>query len=189
MTIPFIGIQFQPSELAKIALMIYIAKVLARHQNEGETPAKAFWPIMIHVGIVCILIFTQNFSTALLIGAASMVLLIIGRMPMKYIFGTIGMAIIFIIIVFTLASYVPFLHRAKTWKARIERFTTKDESSKDDAGNFQAERSQMAIATGGIWGKGPGNSQQRYFLPHPYSDFRITSYNVCYTKLLRVSLN
>ncbi len=170
MTVPLIGIQFQPSELAKIALIIYVAKILARFQAEDQSPAQAFKPIMIHVLLVCGLIFTQNFSTAALIGLVCMVLMIIGRIPMKYILGTIGAGVLFVVMVFLLSPHVSFLRRAETWKARIERYTSEGESA-DDPGNFQAERSQMAIATGGLLGAGPGNSKQRYFLPHPYSDF------------------
>ena len=172
LTVPVVGIRFQPSELAKLALMIYIAKVLAQFQTDGESAGKGFKPIIVHVMIVCGLIFTEDFSTAALIGGTSLVVMFIGRMPMKYIFGTIFTCVLGLAMVIWLSSYVPIFHRAETWKTRIENFWNEDEVVEQDKGYFsQAESSKMAIATGGVMGKGPGNSQQRYFLPHPYSDF------------------
>lgn len=172
LTVPVVGIRFQPSELAKLALMVYIAKVLAQFQADGESAGKGFKPIIIHVMIVCGLIFTEDFSTSALIGGTSLVVMFIGRMPLKYIFGTILTCVLGLAMVIWLSSYVPIFHRAETWKARIENFFSDDEVVEVEKGYYsQAESSKMAIATGGVMGKGPGNSQQRYFLPHPYSDF------------------
>jgi len=172
LTVPVVGIRFQPSELAKLALMVYIAKVLAQFQADGESAGKGFKPIIIHVMIVCGLIFTEDFSTSALIGGTSLVVMFIGRIPLKYIFGTILTCVLGLAMVIWLSSYVPVFHRAETWKARIENFSSDDEVVEEDKGYYsQAESSKMAIATGGFVGKGPGNSQQRYFLPHPYSDF------------------
>lgn len=171
LTIPVVGISFQPSEIAKLALMMYIAKVLAQYQSNDRTADEAFKPIMLHVGIVCALIFKDDFSTAALIGATSWVIMMIGRVSFKYLFGTVVAVVLFVAVVLWLSDYVPFLHRASTWKARVERFVGGDEETSEGTADYQSERSQMAIATGGITGKGPGNSQQRYFLPHPYSDF------------------
>ncbi|MCU4156276.1 FtsW/RodA/SpoVE family cell cycle protein [Carboxylicivirga sp. A043] len=174
LTVPVVGISFQPSEIAKLALMMYIAKVLAQYQANDRTADEAFKPIMIHVAIVCGLIFKDDFSTAALIGFTSWLVMMIGRVSMKYLFGTVAAVLVFVFVVIWLSDYVPFLHRASTWKARIERFVGGDEQKEagGKTADYQSERSQMAIATGGVfWGRGPGNSQQRYFLPHPYSDF------------------
>ncbi len=175
LTVPVVGISFQPSELAKLALMIYIAKVLAQYQANDRTADEAFKPIMIHVAIVCALIFKDDFSTAALIGFTSWLVMMIGRVSMKYLFSTVAAVVIFVLVVLWLSDYVPILHRASTWKARIERFMNEDEDGAEIDGSnadYQSERSQIAIATGGVFmGRGPGNSQQRYFLPHPYSDF------------------
>jgi cell division protein FtsW len=170
LTVPIVGVSFQPSEFAKLALMIYIARVLAQHQQEGESAKNAFWSIIIHVGIVCGLIFTEDFSTALLIGGTSMLLMFIGRVPIRYLLGTTGVAVLLVTIAILLAPHVSFLHRAETWKTRVESFLDGDEG-KETQKSYQANRSKMAIATGGILGQGPSNSRQRYFLPHPYSDF------------------
>jgi len=171
--VPGIGISFQPSELAKFALIIYIARVLSQHQEEGVPASNAFKPIMVYVGLVCGLIFKENLSTAAMLGFASMTLMFIGRVPFKYLAGTAGIAIGLVAIIIIFSTSVPFLHRASTWKARVERFVSdeKPEPGKEDPGDFQSNQSKMAVATGGLIGKGPGNSYQRNFLPHPYSDF------------------
>lgn len=172
LTVPGVGISFQPSEFAKLALIIYIAKELAKHQEDGVPAYSAFKPIMIYVGLVCGLIFREDFSTAGLIGATAMMLMFIGRVPFKYLAGTIGVMVAIMALIISLSSHVPFLHRAETWKARIERFVSSDDEAKEkNEGHYQSERSKMAVATGGFVGKGPGNSIQRNFLPHPYSDF------------------
>ncbi|TLX77446.1 cell division protein FtsW [Labilibacter sediminis] len=169
LTVPGIGLSFQPSELAKLSLIMYIARTLARHQDEEEGAVGAFKPIMTYTGIVCVLIFTEDFSTAFLIGFIAFLLMFIGRVPFKYLFGTMAVAVLLIVVIFSAASYLPFLHRAETWKARVERFVNDDDS--DSEGSYQSRQAQMAVATGGFFGKGPGNSKQRNFLPHPYSDF------------------
>lgn len=170
LTLPVVGISFQPSELAKLALMMFIAKVLAQHQRDDSNANDAFKPIMIHVGIVCGLIFKEDFSTAGLIGATALIVMFIGRVSLKYILGTVAAVLIFVTVIIFSSEYVPFLHRASTWKARIMRHVEDDDDGSNTA-DYQSERSKMAIATGGVFGKGPGNSHQRYFLPHPYSDF------------------
>lgn len=172
LTVPVVGISFQPSEIAKLALMMYIAKVLAQYQSNDSNADEAFKPIIIHVGIVCALIFREDFSTAGLIGATSLIVMFIGRVSLKYILGTVAAVVLFVVVILWLSEYVPFLHRANTWKARIERYVGSDDGGTDvSSADYQSERSKMAIATGGLMGKGPGNSHQRYFLPHPYSDF------------------
>ncbi len=171
LTVPVIGFSFQPSELAKFALMLYIAKVLAQYQQDDVSADGAFKPIMIHVGLVCFFIFSEDFSTALLIGAVAMVVMFIGRISLKYILGTVGVVLVFVTLIIVSAEHIPYLHRATTWKARIMRHMESSDEPSVESGDYQAERSKMAIATGGLFGKGPGNSHQRYFLPHPYSDF------------------
>ncbi len=169
LTVPGIGLSFQPSELAKLALIIYIARTLARHQDADYGARDAFRPIMVYVGLVCGLIFTEDFSTAFLIGFIAFLMMFIGRVPFRFLFGTVSAVVLIVILLFLAAPYLPFLHRAETWKARIERFVSDDDSDSD--GSYQSRQAQMAVATGGLMGKGPGNSKQRNFLPHPYSDF------------------
>jgi cell division protein FtsW len=173
LTVPGLGWSFQPSELAKFSLIIFIARVLSQHQEEGKVVKDAFWPILGYVVIVCGLIFRENLSTALMIGSVCVTMMFIGRIPFKYLLATAAAALAIGAIVLALSSYVPFLHRAETWKARLERFVGGDDNriEKDNAGDFQSNQAKIAVATGGLIGKGPGNSYQRNFLPHPYSDF------------------
>jgi len=172
LTVPGIGLSFQPSELAKLALIMYIARTLARHQDAEEGAKDAFKPIMIYVGVVCGLVFTEDFSTAFLIGFIAFLLMFIGRVPFKYLAGTVGAAALLVTLLMLASPYLPFLHRAETWKSRIENFIGSDDEVEGTSdGNYQSRMAQMAVATGGVFGKGPGNSDQRNFLPHPYSDF------------------
>ena len=105
LTVPVVGISFQPSELAKLALMMYIAKVLAQHQSDDYNADAAFKPIMIHVGIICGLIFKEDFSTAGLIGATALLVMYIGRVSLKYILGTIGIFAITIFLIIAAALF------------------------------------------------------------------------------------
>ena len=168
--IPFIGISFQPSEIAKLALVIYVARMLARNQKDKVALSKAFKPIIIHTAIVFGLIFKDNFSTAMFILVVVIIMMFIGNMPFKYIFGTGVVLIAFAVLVLLLAPKFEFLQRAETWTARIEQFFSSEEVE-NKASNYQADQAKIAIASGGFVGKGPGNSEQRNFLPHPYSDF------------------
>ncbi len=173
LTVPGIGLSFQPSEMAKLALIFYVAKVLAQNQQEDGPTEGAFWPIIIHSAIVCLLIFPENFSTSLLLGGVVMLMMFLGRVPFKNLFftGFTGVALITLILTLAMNDIV-LIDRAETWATRIENFIDDEKLVDEDFGNdYQINQSKIAIATGGIIGKGPGNSDQRNFLPHPYSDF------------------
>ena len=169
LTIPGIGITFQPSEMAKLALIVWVAKILAQHQKPDASTLQAFKPIIIWVIIVAGLIFRENLSTALLVVAVSFAMMYVGRVPIKYLAGTGLVAIALVILLLFLAPKVDFLPRAATWTARVEQFF--DPEKADEASSYQSVQSKIAIANGGLMGKGPGNSVQRNFIPHPYSDF------------------
>jgi cell division protein FtsW len=167
LTIPVINQSFQTSDFAKLALVMYVARMLCVKQDEIKDFKKAFLPIFIPVVIVCGLIFPANFSTAAVLFAACLVLMFIGRIPISQLISLASIGIVFIVISIGVAKFAPALFpRAETWVNRIENF-----SKGDQEGNYQVEQAKIAIATGGIQGKGPGNSTQRNFLPHPYSDF------------------
>lgn len=160
---------FQPSEFAKIALVVFVARHLALHQHEPDA-RKAFIPIMIGMGIVCGLIFRENLSTTLLLGGTCMVLMFVGRIPLKYLFSVTAIGVVAIVVILLLAPHISLLPRAKTWRARVERFWSPDEKG-DSNSNFQSEQAKMAVATGGVMGRGPGKSYYRNFLPMAFSDF------------------
>ncbi len=165
--LPF-NLTFQTSDIAKITLIIYLARVLTKKQDQIKDFRSAFVPIMLPVLIITGLILPANFSTAAMLFVISMVLIFIGRVRIRYIMGMIGIGIAILAIVILILHNMPEgkQWRYVTWKNRIENFMNGE--SKD---NYQVEQSKIAIATGGIVGKMPGNSTQRNFLPHPYSDF------------------
>jgi len=160
------GITFQTSDFAKIALMMYLARVLSIKESEIKTFKGAFRQLFFPIIIVCGLILPADFSTAALLFGTSILLLIIGRVYFKYIASLIGMAVVGASFFVLIAMVSPAESRVGTWERRINDFF-----DDDSEGNFQAEQAQIAIATGGFFGKGPGNSEQRNILPHPCSDF------------------
>jgi len=165
--IPGTSLTFQTSDFAKLALITYVARMLSIKQNVIKDFKKAFLPIVIPIGIICILILPSNFSTAAILFMTCFTLMFIGRMNAKHLLLLMGSGIIIGLIIALLAYNFPnAIPRGATWKARIENFSRGDSQS-----NFQAEQSKIAIATGGILGKGPGNSMQRNFLPQASSDF------------------
>ncbi|MFA8435597.1 MAG: FtsW/RodA/SpoVE family cell cycle protein [Marinifilaceae bacterium] len=168
-TIPGIGFNFQPSELAKLALILHVARTLSRHQSEESCNREAFWQVMIPVGIVCGLIFLDDFSTSALLGAVCFILMFIGRINWKYLASTVGVGLSLIVMLVVLAPHLPSIGRLQTVHSRVMNFFDSETASNDQ--NYQVDQAKIAVASGGIFGKGPGNSNQRNFLPHPYSDF------------------
>ncbi len=166
LTIPGLGFEFQTSDVAKFGLIVYIARVLSMSQESEQKLNEAFLKILVPVGIVCMLIFPSNFSTAVLLFLTSSVLMFIGRIDIKKILLLFGGLVIVLLIVIVLAMSTPGKGRMRTWSNRIERFANDD--TEDD---YQANLAKVAIATSNIVGKGPGNSTVRYLLPQAYSDF------------------
>jgi len=158
-TIPVIEKTFQPSDLAKLALIIQMASMLSRHQQNINDIKDTLRPIIIWTGVIVVLIAMANISGALLLLITCMFLLFIGRVPMKYliVLGIVG--------VMAGAIAFSFGQRGGTAISRLEYFVNPDNVP------FQAKQSYIAIASGGMIGKGPGRSVRRNFLPHSYSDF------------------
>ena len=165
--LPF-GLTFQTSDLAKITLIVYLARMLSKKQEDIKDFKSAFLPLMLPVILVTGLIFVANFSTAALLFVTSLVLIFIGGVKIKYIFGMIGIGLVVMSIGIAILFALPEGQQGRvgTWKNRITSYI--DGSSGE---NYQLDQAKIAIATGGIFGKMPGNSTQRNFLPHPYSDF------------------
>jgi len=166
LTLPGTNLTFQSSDLAKLALIMYIARLLSKKQDQIKDFKSAFVPIMLPILVVCGLILPANFSTAAVLFTTCFVLMFIGRINLKYIFSLIGIGIVLLTFFIIIVYNSPNQGRVATWKNRIESFAKGDEKS-----NFQVGQAKIAIATGGIFGKMPGNSTQRNFIPHPYSDF------------------
>jgi cell division protein FtsW len=166
LTLPVINITFQSSDMAKLALIMYIARVLTKKQEQIKDFNAAFVPVIVPVIIVCGLILPANLSTAIILFATCVVIMFIGRISLKYIFSMIAIGAVFLSIFLIILVNSPQTGRLYTWKSRIERFIDKDNSD-----SYQSDQAKIAIATGGITGKMPGNSVQRNFLPQAYSDF------------------
>lgn len=158
-TLPIINTSFQPSDFASLALIINLASMLSKKQQNIEDFKETLIPVLIWSGVICGLIALTNLSTAMLLFATCMLVMFIGRVPVKYL------AMLVLIGLLAGAVAVKFGVRGETAKNRILSFVNGTELP------FQAKHGRIAVATGGIFGKGPGNSDQRNILPHPYSDF------------------
>lgn len=166
------GVTFQTSDLAKVALIMYVSNMLATHQNDIKD-WRVYAKIAAVIGLVCVIILPNNFSTAAMLGMVCMMLLFIGRVSVKHLALT-GVGAVVLVVLFVLVAQLTGFqkHRISTWEKRYHTFMGEkrgEKPTKDDT--FQADQSKIAVATGGVFGKGPGNSTQRNYLPHPYSDF------------------
>jgi cell division protein FtsW len=167
--LPF-NLSFQTSDLAKLTLIMYLARLLTKKQGKIKDFKSAFVPIMVPVLIVCALILPANFSTAAMLFVTSLVLMFIGRVKFSYLASFVGITIgLFVIFLLVARIYPDLMPRATTWNSRINNYFKPDHVDSDKT--YQVEQSKIAIASGGFFGKAPGNSTQRNFLPHPYSDF------------------
>ena len=166
LTLPVVGISFQTSDLAKLALIMYVARLLSKKQNQIKELKTTFIPIIVPVVLVCGLILPANFSTTAVLFLTCLFLMFIGRIKIKYLLALIGIGALLLSLFITIIMFSSSQGRVATWKSRVENFI-----SGDNEANYQVEQSKIAIARGGLIGVGPGNSTQRNFLPHPYSDF------------------
>lgn len=186
--LPIINLTFQTSDFARLALFMYLARQLSRKQEVITDFKKGFLPLLMPIGLTCLLIAPANLSTCLLTGATGLLVMFIGRVRLKHILVTIAIASIPVIMLIgaAIATYEPpaaksadadadvevvekmrSTGRVGTWISRIQDFIY----AKDGDVAFQVKQANIAIAKGGWLGLGPGNSEQRNFLPHPYSDF------------------
>lgn len=176
----FMGLQFQPSELAKMAVIIAVSFILSKKQDDEGANPKAFKYIMILTGLVCMLIAPENLSTAMLLFGVVVLMMFIGRVAFKKLAMLLGglalagcLGVIFLLAI-PKDTDIPFLHRFDTWKSRITNFTEKEAvpAAKFDIDkDAQIAHARIAIATSNVIGKAPGNSIQRDFLSQAFSDF------------------
>jgi cell division protein FtsW len=163
-------ISFQPAEFAKLALIMYTAKLLGVDQETEEGRIHAFWRILFPTGIICGLILFSNFSTAALLGVTIMCMMFVGRVPLRYMGIVVAAGILLLIGFYFLGKKVENLPgRFGTIAARIERFVQGDKES--EKGITQADYAKLAIYEGGWIGKGPGNSDVANYMAAAYNDF------------------
>jgi cell division protein FtsW len=166
LTVPGLGFTIQPSDLAKLALIMYLARVLAQKQDKIDDYKESFLPAIVPVLIVCTLIMPANLSTALMLFFVSMLLMFMGRIKLKYLMAFSSIMALILAVFVAVVMLNDLEGRVGTWKHRIESFTNGD---KED--NYQVNQAKIAIVRGGIIQLRPGKSMQRNFIPHPYSDF------------------
>lgn len=164
--LPGTGITFQSSDLAKLALFMFFARQLSRIQNDLDNFKRVGLYIFLPLLIICGLIAMANLSTAIMTALTSGVLFFIGRIRFRHLM-VLGLSVILLFGLLFAVSKLTGFGRASTWEARLKHFSSKD---KEDM-PYQVLQAKIAQAKGGLTGVGPGNSSQRNFLPHPYSDF------------------
>lgn len=175
------GVQFQPSELAKLSVIIVAADFISRIKDPKTDENRYFWSVMIMLGIICPLILIENFSTAGILFGVVFIMMFIGKISLKKLGIIIGGIIVAAIFGYGAVKAIPQdsmpkpLKRAYTWTSRIDKFFVDDEKVEDkyaiNDDNLQVQHGKIAIVRGGIFGVMPGNSVERDFLPQAYSDF------------------
>ncbi len=168
-SVPLVGISFQTSNLAAVVLMIYVARYLTKIKDKTVTFKESILPLWLPVFLVIALILPANFSTAGIIFSMVLLLCFLGGYPMKYLLGMVGSGLLCLTLFVVSAKAFPglFPNRVDTWTSRVESFT----DGRDTEADYQIERAKIAIATGGVMGKGAGKSVQKNFLPQSSSDF------------------
>lgn len=166
--IPFVGIGFQTSTLAGLVIMVYVARYLAKNKEKPIKFKESLLQMWFPVGLVLILVLPANFSTTAIFFTMILLLSFVGGYPLKYIGYILGIGLFSLLFFILVAKAFPdaMPNRIHTWQSRLESF-----SSSDGAENYQVEKAKIAIATGGTFGKGPGKSVQKNFLPQSSSDF------------------
>lgn len=169
--LPVVGVTFQTSALASVVLLVYVARYLARIKDEEITFKQTLWPLWTPVFVIIGLILPANLSTALLIFAMVLMLVFVAGHPIKYLASVLGIGLLSLTLFILSAKAFPglFPNRVDTWTSRIESFLTTDVDAKEK--DYQITQANIAIATGGMMGLGPGKSIQKNFLPQSSSDF------------------
>ncbi|GAB5538776.1 MAG: FtsW/RodA/SpoVE family cell cycle protein [Salibacteraceae bacterium] len=170
LTIPIINQTFQPSDLAKLALIMYVARFIAMKQDVIKDFKQGFLPLLLPIFIVCGLILRADLSTALMLFVNCLILMFIGRVSLKHIGLLMATGVVAGGMIYGVGKALPgSMPRLDTWISRVDAFVSPTEATINQ--NYQVTQSKIAIAKGGIARLGPGKSVQRNFLPHPYSDF------------------
>jgi cell division protein FtsW len=166
-SIPFTGLTFQPSDFAKIVLIVYVSRLLYQKREVLDDFKKGVLPILIPIGVICGLILPANFSTAALLGFVCVLLMYMAGVPFKHIgkLMLIGVGFIGLIVIVGELGPKGLIGRYETWKHRLINY-----GDEDNSGNYQVDIAKYAIYEGGLVPKGPGTGSSRNFLPHPYSD-------------------
>jgi cell division protein FtsW len=168
LVIPGTGFHLQTSDIAKVALVIYLARTLSKYQKELGNFMLVSKYLMLPVAVICALIMPENLSTSLMIFGMSLIILFIGRVPFKFLLAYAGMAAIGVVLFAMVLTAFTKDNRVEVWKTRFEHYFS---GEPDSDGDYQVNQAKIAISTGGMFGKAPGRSTQRNMLPQSNSDF------------------
>ena len=167
--VPFVGFTFQPSTLAALVLMVFVARYLSKIFEENISFKSSIIPLWLPVFVVLIMILPANFSTTAIIFTMILVLAFLGGYPLRYLAAIVGSSLLVLAFFVLIAKAFPdsMPNRVDTWTSRIVNFMDDHDSEED----YQIEKAKIAIATGSVYGLGPGKSVQKNFLPQSSSDF------------------
>lgn len=174
--IPFVGLTFQSSDFAKLALILYVSRLLVRKKELLNNWREGFIPVMFPIFVICGLILKDNFSTAAILFAISMTILFVGRVPILKILSVIGAGILLFSFVVLIHKALPDLNifpRYETWENRIFNKINDDENI---LANSQSKNAELAIYSGSVFGKGVGDGELKSFIPEAYADFYYASF-------------
>ncbi len=174
--IPFVGLTFQSSDFAKLALLIYLSRMLVKKQELLHKWRGGFWPVLLPVIGICGLILKDNFSTAAIVFSISLTVMFIGKVPLMKLLTVIGAGIAagFLLVMLHLAAPdLGILPRFDTWKNRV---LNKMENDTDVLANAQSMNAELAIYNGSIFGQGVGDGKLKEYLPEAYADFYYASF-------------
>jgi cell division protein FtsW len=167
--IPVINLTFQASDLAKVALVLFLSRFMSKNQEHIKEFKRGFLPMLAVVGVICFLIFLENVSTSIMLFMMAVVMMFVGRVNNFHLFGLLAAMALCVFLAVTIMLKVPDeylkIGRLRTAKTRIEHFGGDKEML------YQVKHANIAIANGGILPNGPGNSRQKYFLPNAFSDY------------------
>ena len=172
--INIVGLQFQPSDVAKLTVILFMARQISVNRDNLSGFKEFIWFVLAPLVIVCLLILPNNFSTSALVFINGLVLMFVGKIRFQFIAKVLGMALIGVFIIYASAKWTPVgtsvMPRSATWVSRIDNYVTGSDEQQMDK-DYQQTQALVAIQNGGLYGVGPGKSTQRSILPYSYSDF------------------
>lgn len=175
-SIPLIGLTFQSSDFAKLALFLYLSRLLVRKKDKLNDWKEGILPLMIPIVVICSLIFKDNLSTSLLVFALAIAVLFIGQVPMSKLLTMGGAGVLLLMLVIGLHTAIPqanILPRYETWKNRLANKVTTEQNVVENAQALDARR---AIHAGSWVGLGVGDGKLKEYLPEAYADFYYASF-------------
>ena len=172
--INIVGLQFQPSDVAKLTVILFMARQISVNRDNLSGFKEFVWYVLAPLVIVCLLILPNNFSTSALVFINGLVLMFVGKIRFQFIAKVLGMALIAVFIIYASAKWTPLgtsvMPRSATWVSRVDNFLLAGDEQQMDK-DYQQTQALVAIQNGGIYGVGPGKSTQRSILPYSESDF------------------